>query len=619
MSPSARVAIRISLSASVLSLVVMIALEVSDAAPESRGLYMFIALLFNLVLLGFAWYKMRVSDPILTRLTDDPESVRDLPIDALPTVHEQLRRTRRLKPLLRVTRIRSAAWDRGRAHADHPARALAWALGATLDEPSALVGLGHRYLTVLPELPIPLDRHTAILDIVEFDANIDIEVTLRDIGNPRAPSGRTYLFLIDRTREHTVADATDESATLQRRLRDTSIRVVVFQPQDITRIVLADNSVQAFCQHVASQAKLGDISPYQVSGGLRSARQFFGRESEVAVLMGEDAPNHLLIGARQMGKSSILRRMHERAPKRMHLLTLTGADLDGDLQRAGLPPLHDLCADGDGKPPFLLLDEADKLIAADRKNDYTLCRTLRAISEEGRCRFVLAGFWELHRAAYLEHQSPVRNFANPLPLGPFTHKAARTLATQPLAALGLNWSNDDLIETLLYRTGRRPNLIALACDAVIRALEPLSARVIDASLLRAVLDVSDESGKAVASFFGDLGGLIDDPRACRIDRMLMFAAIDITDERDQPAFTLTEARKRLEHTGIDVPIDELRASIARLNLAYVLQKQQGAYIFPVPLVRDALLDDSDGDPADMLSLEARGWRDHAAPPQEPVL
>ena len=53
-----------------------------------------------------------------------------------------------------------------------------------------------------------------------------------------------------------------------------------------------------------------------------------------------------------------------------------------------------------------------------------------------------------------------------------------------------------------------------------------------------------------------------------------------TAERD--TFTLEEARTRIEAAGAGVSIAELRQSLARLTLAYAIQKCAGTYIVPVP-------------------------------------
>lgn len=42
-------------------------------------------------------------------------------------------------------------------------------------------------------------------------------------------------------------------------------------------------------------------------------------------------------------------------------------------------------------------------------------------------------------------------------------------------------------------------------------------------------------------------------------------------------------------------------------LAYVIKKQAGFYVYPVPLVREHLLAETEGAPDEMLALETRDW------------
>jgi len=115
--------------------------------------------------------------------------------------------------------------------------------------------------------------------------------------------------------------------------------------------------------------------------------------------------------------------------------------------------------------------------------------------------------------------------------------------------------------------------------------------------------MSDATGAPIAAFFQSLEALIPDERACHIDRMVLYATVA------QHSFTLRDARTRIEAAGASVPIAELRQSLSRLTLAYAIQKRAGAYIVPVPLIRDYVHHQSEGDPAEMLALEAREWQE----------
>ena len=555
--------------------------------------YLGMSAVILLVLGGFITYQLVFRNATVTRYQAEPTALRRAPLIDLPRINRRLGRARKLDPLLEELDIPRPRWNALIAATDEPVKALVQALRASSADPESVADALVFHPIELPALPIPIETETAIVELTG-----DTPPDLRDVIEAVIAQHElqsSYVLILDRTNGQDAAE----------RLREAPLRVAIIDQRDVAAIALAARPVAELCRVIARTARLGDISPYQTSGGLAHPDHFFGRENELALMTGREARNHLVIGARQMGKSSLLKRLEYRYPDRVHLVTLTGTDLDHDLERAGLPRLDELRPSAPDAPaPFLLLDEADLLIREDREQGYPLCRRLRAIAEEGRCRFVLAGFWELHRAAYLEHQSPVRNFADPLPLGPLDERAARELATQPLATLGLRWASDDLVTELLERTGCRPNLIATACDAAIRLLPPLGQRTLDADILHAVLDINDESGAALDKFFRDLGALIRDPRACRIDRIVLYATVD------QDSFTIDALRAQLKSADVEIPNKDLQESLERLTLAYAIKKKSGSYIYPVPLIRDSLR--STGDPTETLAMEVREWNEAAA-------
>src|SRR6185503_19611571 len=137
-----------------------------------------------------------------------------------------------------------------------------------------------------------------------------------------------------------------------------------------------------------------------------------------------------------------------------------------------LPPLADIAAGVPTKPRVWLIDEADDFIAADAKAGYPVLQELRALAEEGRAYFVLAGFWELYRAVVLDEKQPLRNFGEHLRLEPLDARAALALVTEPMTALSLQWDAPSTPDLLVEQAGRRANLLVLACKALVESLPP---------------------------------------------------------------------------------------------------------------------------------------------------
>jgi hypothetical protein len=364
--------------------------------------------------------------------------------------------------------------------------------------------------------------------------------------------------------------------------------------------------VRKSSQHITPQTtkKLESLSPYQVASGVNDELMFFGRNEELTLLVGRrTSANYLLVGARQMGKTSLLKRIASKYPTVSRLITLKDGNLDDALVQSGLPPLSAFTQENTASRMLILLDEADLLIRADRESDYAVLRQLRFISADTGCRFVLAGFWELHRSARMEHHSPIKNFAEVLELGPLDEVSSRRLATEPLATIGVTYAASALVDELLALTGRRPNLIAIICHTFLKLLDPAKP-VVTKAVLRAATDTGEESGQDLKHAFADLGSLSEDKERCTVDQMVLFSTFRKT------GFSAEDVRRWLKRAGASIPMAELNESLQRLQLAYVLRQKAGRFDFAVPVIRDYLSHQTD-DAEDMVTMLAHDWKERA--------
>jgi hypothetical protein len=310
---------------------------------------------------------------------------------------------------------------------------------------------------------------------------------------------------------------------------------------------------------------------------------FFGREQMLARVVQREPGNYLVVGGRQLGKTSLLkaieRRLRDHPQVRCHyvvlrderltprLAAIAEAPADADLETV----IAALRARADGRRLMILIDEADPFFRADARHHYTQLSTLRALSEEGHVHFMLAGFWDLYAAALLDYQSPLRNFGETLVVGGLELEACRELATVPMALLQLRYADSDLVERIVTQCGQRANLVAIVCHECLEALGPgetvIEARHVDTAL----------NSQAALDALAGWGRLSHDAEDSTLDRFVVYAcalhgARDLRDLLDLAA-----------QGGATLAADRLKTALARLRLAFVLRTDGERYAFAVPL------------------------------------
>jgi len=367
-----------------------------------------------------------------------------------------------------------------------------------------------------------------------------------------------------------------------------STQCVVPNSQELTQLLLAPDPIKIFATLLANQLKITQISPYQVSEGVNKDITFFGRFQILAHIMNREPANYLLMGGRQIGKSSILKhidRRYQNNPKiDCHYLVLSGASLQVKLAKAfGLPFKTDLetLLEALGNVPkgqyrLILIDEADLFVQAEMKNGYPTLSYFRSLSEEGRCYFIFAGFWDLYEAALLDYHSPIKNFGDPIIIGALEAEACQQLATQPMEMLGIHYADKHLVEEILIKTGQRANLIAIVCDEMLKNLDKQQRQLNQPDVTRAL------HSQAVQGALVGWRRLSSDEDAARLDRIIVCATIT------QGEFSLTDVMTVLDQHHYVYSTEQLNQSLARLELAFIIQRHNLCYNYSVPLFQEIL-------------------------------
>ncbi len=538
-----------------------------------------LALLLMLALLAFA-------DPRLAGLRAHPRRLRRQPVRDLPRLHRQLGWLRRRAASLAAAEIAPADWQEALAYApadaDARAQLLALRISArcTRSQGWSLPGQVYEWL-LPPTLPVALDRVLLYVPAIHVSAR-DLVRHLHALQ-----TGQDVLLV--------VSNDVKWDAALLAYASDTANLCVCLDQVTQCEWLLHPAPQAVLVGLLARQLRITRISPYQTRGGVTRPAAFFGREQLLARVLNREPGNYLLVGGRQLGKTSLMKAIERRFAEhpRVHCQYFSlrdhrlGARLAAELECAADTPIEQLVsalADRAGQRRLLLLiDETDLFLREEARTGYTQLSSLRSLSEEGRCHFMLAGFWDLYQATAIDYASPIRNFGEVITLGALEPEACTALAVEPLARLGIRFANVNLVERLVMACGHRANLVAILCQHGLEQLQRGERVLSEAHVQRTML--SDALLDALAGW----ARLSPDPHACVLDRVIVYRVAQLHGGRstDVPAISeplqLAALLQELAAQTIAVDAEALRSAFSRLQLAYVLRREGDGYVFAVPL------------------------------------
>jgi hypothetical protein len=273
---------------------------------------------------------------------------------------------------------------------------------------------------------------------------------------------------------------------------------------DYLRITLSPDPHKALRTLVLSQVDLASVSPFTVTGPVPD-NVFFGREDRLRELNEHlTSASYVVIGGRRIGKSSLLARLHrvrlpaagfrtlyhDCSPTPTYEIFLTAAIRDW---RPEPPPDAPVTFDDllrsppTDKPLVLLLDEADKLVPADRTTGWSLFNALRALVNSDRAQVILSGERTL-RDALRDPKSPLFNFANEMLLGPLDFHAVEELVTRPMKQLEIELADEKAIVDCIWGfTSGHPNVVQRLCHRLIERLNEQDTRRITLDDVNAII------------------------------------------------------------------------------------------------------------------------------------
>lgn len=378
-----------------------------------------------------------------------------------------------------------------------------------------------------------------------------------------------------------------DAAEVREVLKDAhpGVVFVVLSQSALKRILVAKDTKQAkdaLHEAIVGQCELRQIEPYPEGNGIEASEEnlFFGRQSELDLMLTQYRRNFLLVGPRQMGKSSLLNALGRELARGEHNVKVlkhqlygerleTIREVDREVRADSPEAFYESVMSRGPEYQIFLLDEVGKFIERESKQQYPFCNVMRALHGQGRASFVLTGNQELHDATRTPDH-PLRNFGELLRLEPLDYSAAEQMILDPLTALGLRFAEEArTVDWLCEQTGRRPHLLSLFCSAILHLRKQLSPMDI---LLQEVKD-EVQSPRHLRAAFGAWEKDIPLVRAVTRAALLL--------RRPLPA----ELVQFLKDHGVAVTDAELDQCLSRLYAWHYLliPDEEGRLYCPVPL------------------------------------
>lgn len=356
---------------------------------------------------------------------------------------------------------------------------------------------------------------------------------------------------------------------------------------------------------ISAQLPISTLAPYETAAPITGSR-FFGRDYEISKILANLDTNHIILGIRRIGKTSLLKEIerHLREDKTdletPHIVYLDCSDLlnsDDYIQAVvhklnpkELPRLH-LQNYSFYFPDFLermqrmhkskiifLLDEIDNLIIM-QHGRWELFRMLRASSNKGPCQYIMAGFREAMQARSSQ-ETPFFNFAQEIRLNEFNRQQAQDLIVIPMENLGVHFKNkDDVVGRIYQETAGHPNLIQYYCTILLRRLDQTGEREIGPNSL---IDVYRDEGfknHLLTSFMQNTKNR---------EKTLVYALLRETGGNRSSGFTQAYMDAALRKRGVNLTQSAIEESCNVLKLAGILYQKGKDFDFTSPVFTKVL-------------------------------
>ncbi|MCY3735832.1 MAG: caspase family protein [Gemmatimonadaceae bacterium] len=364
---------------------------------------------------------------------------------------------------------------------------------------------------------------------------------------------------------------------------------IVLGQTEIKRIAASTDLFRrrVFMRPVLQQVDLIVVSPYVTTGPVPDTI-FFGREEEIKTIVQTlHTKNIGIVGGRRIGKTSVLQKVYrtfmlpasDYRPFYANYQAVTNYQAffahvrsNWGLQVEGPEPerFHQLITQlykEEERTIVFLMDEMDALLRFDTHHDELLFKSFRALSEEGKCRFVFSGERILHRQLH-DLASPMLNFCDALPLRYLDPPNARRIVIEPMELMDIELVDaDDLVGRILGVSSCHPRIIQYLCDRLVRRIAREESRRVTPYHCQSVLD----SGEFQAEFIETIWG--------QGDPLERTVTLVMAETPGGPGLSREGLEEGLHRAGLEVPGAALDTALSNLHMCAILEADRPPYAF----------------------------------------
>jgi predicted AAA+ superfamily ATPase len=385
-----------------------------------------------------------------------------------------------------------------------------------------------------------------------------------------------------------------------KRTLDKSDKFIAPKSNEITKLFLEPNPKELLLDILSRHLSLDNISPYQVTRGVDNASIFFGREKIIKDITQRNPRNYLIVGARRVGKSSLLKALHRTYLKNKMIKPLYFTLADNNLKKKIMDELTPrnkninsfsdlkLYLKQQDKKYVCLIDEVDDFIEYDKNKNYEFLKSLREMSEEGYITFILAGFWQLYQSKF-DHQSPLLNFGDFIEIGELESDACHNLIKKPMSVMNIVFEEDSLINNIVGKMGQKAQLISLVCQELLedKSMQKISIDGIENALItKKDVERVFQNSKKIRTELVQWVKLEDDKKGELLRKLIMYSMLK------NDIFNLEDVQELLKKHDIYIDLMDVEYHLELLVLSFFFRKETYSYSFRIPLQRELLLEDN---------------------------